>query len=296
MSEAGHPIGAPRSGGTRSRRRRRRGGGTEIEHNPDRWMASYMDVVTVLMCMFIVLYAMSTVDEEKYAALRESLSQGFGNAPSTPEDAIGVLQTDDPETPDLLSDEGEQEDQVVDELLLAQQELDDLRELKRRIREALREAGHEGSAEFVLDSNGLTIRMVGAETFFNSNVADLRPEGIEMLDAIAPVLAPAGRNLEIGGHADYRRPMDTYPTNWELSGARATAVLRQLVEEGDVDPTRIISVGYGHEHPISDDDLQQNRRVDVTVLSDQPETVRELMEELGQIEQGGSSDVSASGG
>lgn len=272
----------------RGRRRRRRGG--EIEHNPDRWMASYMDVVTVLMCMFIVLYAMSTVDDEKYAALRQSLAEGFGSSPEVME-ASGLLETELDENRDLEEAE-EGEDLPHPDDLLAQQELDDLRELKRQLRQALSAAGHDDAAEFVIDDRGLTVRLVGAETFFGSNRSDLVAEGRDVLGAISPVLAAADRDYEIGGHADRRDPGYPYPTNWELSSNRATTVLRELVENGGVQPTRIISVGYGHNHPISEDNLRQNRRVDITVLSDQPEHIRDIIYEYS-VESGSAGSQAA---
>ncbi|GAA4920109.1 flagellar motor protein MotB [Nesterenkonia rhizosphaerae] len=251
--------------------------------NPDRWMASYMDMVTVLMCLFIVLYAMSTVDQDKYEALRSSLASGFGVTESEYADtAEGVVVSSElvgqegllTTLPDAQELEGE-----ADLRAAAQEEVNDLMELQRQLQARLASAGHEGSAEFALDSRGLTVRLVGAETFFESNSAELAQDGVEVLAAIAPVLSEAERQYEVGGHADHRTPADPFPTNWELSSSRATGVLRELVESGGVDPARIIAVGYGHEHPISED-LWRNRRVDVTILSDEVERVRDLLPEL----------------
>ncbi len=252
-------------------------------------MASYMDMVTVLMCLFIVLYAMSTVDQGKYEQLRNSLATGFGTESSeTVDTASGVVVPPaivDQEGPSSeLSQAAEQgliEDATEDSVALAQAEIEDLRELQRKLQQRLDDAGHEGSAEFVLDERGLTVRLVGAETFFDPNSSTLNDEGQEVIDAIAPVLAPTKRFFEVGGHADVRRPVEPYPTNWELSASRATGVLRELVEVGGVDATKIISVGYGDAHPV-DERLWLNRRVDVTVLSDEPEQIRELLPGLAE--------------
>lgn len=253
-------------------------------------MASYMDMVTVLMCLFIVLYAMSTVDQDKYEELRSSLATGFGVASSeTVDTASGIVvppgnvgeQGEFTEvTTGPQGSQGQPEEAVeTDQLAAAQHEIEDLRELQRQLEGRLRETGHEGSAQFVLDERGLTVRLIGAETFFEPNSARLTGDGQEVIEAIAPVLAPTDRFLEIGGHADVRRPVEPYPTNWELSASRATGVLRELVEVGGVEGTRIISVGYGDAHPV-DDKLWLNRRVDVTVLSDEPEAIRELLPQL----------------
>jgi len=254
-------------------------------------MASYMDMVTVLMCLFIVLYAMSTVDQGKYEQLRDSLATGFGTETSeTVDTATGVVVPPDqvgqegPETELTQIEQTELLEEVSqDRVAMARQEISDLRDLQRKLEERLDEAGHEGSAEFVLDERGLTVRLVGAETFFDPNSSTLNAEGQEVIDAISPVLAPTQRFFEVGGHADVRRPVEPYPTNWELSASRATGVLRELVEVGGVDATKIISVGYGDAHPV-DDRLWLNRRVDVTVLSDEPEQIRELLPKL--VEEG----------
>ncbi|WP_258935128.1 flagellar motor protein MotB [Nesterenkonia pannonica] len=259
-----------------------------MRDNPDRWMASYMDVVTVLMCLFIVLYAMSTVDEERYEALRLSLATGFGREESDLVEDSGLLISEelayDHDT--TIFDDIEDSDEFEDDLMLAQQEYDDLMELKRQLRSRLLDAYHEESVEFTLDEQGLHVHLIGAETFFDPYESKLSADGAEIMGIIAPVIAPTERFFEVGGHADQRQPLHTYATNWELSSARATSALRELVEEGEVNPTRIVSVGYGHEHPISDD-LWRNRRVDVSILSDQPDRVRELLPQIRDAAQAG---------
>lgn len=240
-----------------------------------------MDLVTVLMCMFIVLYAMSSVDEEKYAALSQSLAEGLGASEEEIAAAAGLIDSQNQEDDGAVDSEvDEQDEEEADPRAQALAELESLQALRARVQAALEAADQEDSAELVIDERGLTVRMVGAETFFDPNRASLSDEGFEILDTIAPVLAPSERTFEIGGHADTRNPVAPFETNWELSSARATTVLRDLVEEGGLDSGSIVAVGYGHEHPIDTERLSPNRRVDVTVLSDAPERVRELMEEL----------------
>ncbi|GAA1871729.1 flagellar motor protein MotB [Paeniglutamicibacter psychrophenolicus] len=270
---------------SRSRRGGRRGrGGAESGHEgPDeRWMASYMDMVTVLMCLFIVLYAMSTVDQDKFEALKNSLATGFGVEQSiTADTADGIVVP-----PELVGTEGLLASTKIDGqtkealLALARDEEADLLELKSRIEKRLKDSGHEGAAAFSVDNRGLTVRLVSAETFFVPNSAKLTENARGIIDAIAPVLAPTKRHFEVEGFADVRRPVDPYPTNWELSASRATGVLRSLVEDGGVNPARISSVGYGDARPLKGTkDLSLNRRVDIVVLSSQPESVRNLLQQ-----------------
>ena len=250
------------------------------EHVDERWMASYMDMVTVLMCLFIVLYAMSTVDQDKFEALKNSLATGFGSVASPSADtAQGIVVP-----PELVGSQGllasaEIDDKTKEALTsLAREDQDDLLELKARIEGRLGESGHKGAADFSINQRGLTIRLVSAETFFEPNSATMTANAKEILGAIAPVLAPTDRHFEIEGFADVLTPAAPYPTNWELSASRATRVLRSLVEDGEVKAARISSVGYGDARPVGDGkDLALNRRVDVVVLSNQPESVRNLL-------------------
>lgn len=252
----------------------------ESHGGEERWMASYMDMVTVLMCLFIVLYAMSTVDTAKFEKLKASLATGFGVEQSqTVDTAEGVVvPPEDAGKDGLLTRQDTAQDTREQLMKVAEAEKADLEELQRKIEHRLDKTGHQGAAEFTIDQRGLTIRLVSAETFFKPNSADLTANATEILQAIAPVLAPTQRYFEIEGFADVRQPVAPYPTNWELSASRATRVLRSLVEDGGVRGNRIASVGYGDARPVrGKKNLAVNRRVDVVVLSDQPESVRSLL-------------------
>ncbi|GAB2458167.1 flagellar motor protein MotB [Conyzicola lurida] len=243
-------------------------------------MASYMDMVTVLMCMFIVLFAMSTVDQEKFEQLRNSLATGFGQT------EVGALDTASgvvvPAT--QLDSEGEVVDLPVTELDLAETEVDKLEALKEQIRANLQTQGLEQTVDFKIDDRGLTIRLIGSETFFSPNSIELAGVAPAVLDSTAPVLATTNYQIAIEGHADVRAPGAPYATNWELSSGRATAVLRRLVEHGGIGGERVGAIGYGSARPIAtgmtEADLAANRRVDIVVISDQPESVRALIPEV----------------
>jgi len=262
---------------SRSRRRKK----VAEEHGgEERWMASYMDMVTVLMCLFIVLYAMSTVDQAKFEKLKTSLATGFGvEASQTVDTAEGlIVRPQDVDKEGTLA-EFDGEAQKPEELMeLAEEEQAELGALRQEIQSRLESAGHGDAAAFAITERGLTIRLVSAETFFRPNSADLTGNAREILMAIAPVLAPTDRAFEVEGFADVRKPAEPYPTNWELSASRATQVLRSLVEDGGVPGERIASVGYGDARPVPNNtDLSLNRRVDVVVLSGETDKVRELL-------------------
>ncbi len=241
--------------------KRRRGGGHGGEfHMDERWMTSYADMVTVLMCLFIVLYAMSTVDQAKFEKLANSLATGFGQASSeTVDTAEGVVVP-----ADLVEENGE----GFTAFHLAQQQVHELEEIKRRIDEALVTAGVGASAQAVIDADGLTVGLLGEDTFFDGNSAVLKPEAEAVLRSIAPVLSPLENQVTVEGHADPHGSSAPFATDWELSAARSTAVLRFLVESGGVVGTKISSVSYGSMRPTKLEAAaseQANRRVDIVV-------------------------------
>lgn len=256
---------------------RRRKHEPEEEHeNEERWMASYMDMVTVLMCMFIVLFAMSTVDAKKFEQLKDSLATGFGQVKTQKIDtATGVVVP-----PAQVDEKGKTTD-----FALAQQEAQNLEKLKEQIQRALTRDGLQNAVQMRIDERGLTIGLVGSSTFFASNRAELSATATRVLDDIGPALAPTPYQVSVEGHADLRQPGAPYPTNWELSAGRATSVLRHLVETNGFPQARIAAVSYGSARPLANAtgmtaaDLAANRRVDVVVLSNQPERIRELIPE-----------------
>ena len=275
--------------------RRRRTRKEEEENHPDeRWMASYMDMVTVLMCMFIVLFAMSTVDQKKFEELRESLATGFGQVESnTVDTAVGIIaspdQVDGTEAlePDAtLPAPGVSEVEVPDvadpaALAAAAAEVQDLTLLKEQIRAGLQEKGLADTVRFEIDDRGLTIRLVSSEMFFAPDAADLTSQAVQVLQTIGPIVAPTSYHASVEGHTAQVRQITDNALDWELSSSRAVTVLRYLVEESGIGYTRVKAVGFGESRPLtagtSPAELAQNRRVDIVVLSGQTEEVRQLM-------------------
>jgi len=257
-----------------SARRRRKQEEPEEHENEERWMASYMDMVTVLMCMFIVLFAMSTVDQKKFEALKNSLATGFGQVKTEKIDtASGVVVP-----PAQVDQKGDTTD-----LQLAKQEAQNLERIRDAIQAALTRDGLQDAVQMKIDARGLTIGLVGSSTFFDSNHAELSGTAVRVLDDIGPVIGPEAYQVSVEGHADVRQPGAPYPTNWELSAGRATSVLRHLVESDAFPAERIAAVSFGSARPMAnatgttDQDLALNRRVDVVVLSLQPDRIRELI-------------------
>jgi chemotaxis protein MotB len=263
----------------------------EEEHeNHERWLVSYADMVTLLMCLFIVLFAMSQIDKAKFAQLSAGLSESFG-APltvmpgTTPEGSVldglnGAVDIASAIPPDpsvqkaavdaaAAAAAAERAKRVASEAASA---YDDLAAARDRIEAALAAAGYSGAARYEIDERGLVVHIVADQVLFDAEQAVLRPEGRTILDAVAPSLTGLPNVLRIEGHANHL-PVSRggpWPSNWELSGYRASTVLRYLAGDGVPEP-RMSATGYSSTRPLVPESdptaLSVNRRVDIVVLS-----------------------------
>ncbi len=278
-----------------SRGHRRKHSEEEEEHGPDeRWMASYMDMVTVLMCMFIVLFAMSTVDAKKFDLLRNSLATGFG--------VTDIGKIDTAQGTVVQPDKSDKKSQSFAQGQLAVKEVEHLKALEAKISAGLAQQGLTSAVQYTLDARGLTIRLVDSQTFFAPNSTALTGVAPQVLDTISAVLAASEYSVSVEGHADVRQPAAPFATNWELSSGRAVQVLRRMVETGGVAAARIAAVGYGSSRPLAagsgPEDLAQNRRVDIVAQSNASEAVRALIPAVldGTIKDSSTLDASKSVG
>jgi chemotaxis protein MotB len=263
----------------------------EEEHeNHERWLVSYADMVTLLMCLFIVLFAMSQVDKEKFAALASGLAHSFG-APitampgATPESSVldalpGAVDIASaiPRDPTVQQADvdaaaaqaaAERAQRVAAE---AQDAYDELAAARDAINAALTDAGYPDAARYEIDERGLVVHIVADAVLFDAEEAVLRPEGRVILDAAAPTLVGLPNELRVEGHANHL-PVSRggpWPSNWELSAYRATTVLRYLSSDGIPDG-RMYAAGYGSTQPLVPESdptaVTVNRRVDIVVLS-----------------------------
>jgi chemotaxis protein MotB len=271
--------------------RRRAKKHVEEEHeNHERWMVSYADMMTLLFVLFVVLYAMSQVDKAKFAALASGLAESFGGPitvtpAASPEGEVldglpGAVDIASAIPPDPTVQQAEVDaaaaaaaaeraQRVAAEAAAA---YDDLARAREQIDAALTAAGYAGAAHFEIDERGLVVHIVADAVLFDAEQAVLRPEGRAILDAVAPTLTALPNVLRVEGHANHL-PVTAggpWPSNWELSGYRASTVLRHLAGGGVPEP-RMSATGYSSTRPLvpeSDPNaLSVNRRVDVVVLS-----------------------------
>ncbi|MCB5283785.1 flagellar motor protein MotB [Arthrobacter sp. AL08] len=283
-----------------SPRRRSKRAAPEEHHVDERWLVSYADMVTVLMCLFIVLYAMSTVDANKFEKLRNSLATGFGAVASeTVDTATGTVVPADQANKDLeafaavqaqaqaqaqpAAGQAANAQPNVDPAALEQamKEVNRLQALEDKMKAGLAAENLSENVEFQIDPRGLTVKLVGSQTFFEPDRPELTGRATRVLNVVAPVLAPAGMEVMVEGHA--ANGVTSFPSTWELSSTRAVNVLRFMVERGGVPQSAIGAVAFGSARQVNDDStpelMELNRRVDIVVLSDQPDVVRSLIPE-----------------
>ena len=259
------------------RRGRGHKGGAHHEegHADERWLVSYADMITVLMCLFLVLFAMSSIDADKYAQLKDSLATGFGTTPSTDVDsAVGVIVE-----PEYVNKEGIGfTSDVTDQssLELAKDEVATFKSIAAQISQGLASQGLSEQVDFTIDERGLSIKLAGGQTFFDLNDAELLPTALATIQTIGPVLAGVPNQISVEGHADTTPAGAPYATNWELAGARSTAVLRYLVESDGIAPDRISSVSFGDARQTPGDSAA-NRRVDIVLLTTLPPAAAALI-------------------
>jgi chemotaxis protein MotB len=263
----------------------------EEEHeNHERWLVSYADMMTLLLVLFVVLYAMSQVDQAKFAALAKGLSASFGGPisvqpSSTPDGAVldglpGAIDIASaiPPDPEVSSAEvdaaaaaaaAERAKNIAAE---AAEAYDELATARDAIAAALAASGYEGAAQFEIDERGLVVHIVADQVLFDAEEAVLRPGGGAILTAVAPTLTGLPNQLAVEGHANHLpvSPGGAWPSNWELSAYRATTVVRYLAGAG-VPQERMSADAHSSTRPLvpptDPNAITVNRRVDIVVLS-----------------------------
>lgn len=234
------------------------------EHdNHDRWLVSYADFVTLLFAFFVVMYSISSVNEEKYKTLGVALTSAFGKqAAATVAGASGVpagqsmLLMVDPQTARL----GEQQRRAQERM----------KNLSAGLSRVMSDLIDQKQVSINQTKRGVQID-ISASMLFRTGEAALQPEMLDVLRQVAKVLSGEELPIEVEGHTD-DVPISTalYPSNWELSSARASSVVRFLIVEG-VAESRLAVVGLAANHPLlpntNAENRARNRRVTITIVS-----------------------------
>jgi chemotaxis protein MotB len=241
--------------------RRARRGSPAPGNGNDRWLVSYADFVTLLLAFFVTMYAITRLDSEKIHLAQESINRAL-SAPvflgGFPVDA-GLDKTT---APGLSGD-------LVGATLVHAPPSSQIEEVTKTVRGALKEQLEKEEVRLLHNERGLVLRLPEF-LLFDSGQAHLRREATPLLNKLAGILKLIPNQLIIDGHTD-NRPIHTpqFPSNWELSTARAAALVRYLVEEHHLEPARLGAAGYGEYRPVEDNadekGRQANRRVELII-------------------------------
>lgn len=231
----------------------------ECKSGAPEWMATYGDMVTLLMCFFVLLFAFSSIDAQKFEAVMMSFQGSAGILSG------GKSLSEAPMVFDAMPENHTSRQEVIQQ--------NRLEDLKQKIEAYLEENEMESEVDLELESKGLIIRFKD-NVLFDSGSAVIKPSSLPIINFLGELLNSEeliNEEIRVEGHTD-NVPMNTpmYPSNWELSAGRATNVVRYFVESIGMGPERISAAGYSEYRPIDTNDTpagrSANRRVDIVVI------------------------------
>jgi len=238
--------------------------------NHDRWMVSYADFVTLLFAFFVVMYSISSVNKGKYETFSESLDQALFHNEKIQKEAepiqVGTIPTtiQPIELPNLMTAE---ERELSEEIMQEKRRLDEVSQEFQRALQPFVESQLVG-----IKQHDFWVELeMNSELLFASGKAELSSKAVPVLQKVAEAVRDVPNVINVEGYTD-NVPISTgfYPSNWDLSSARATSVVKELVKN-NIPATRLSAVGYGEFHPIADNKDEEgrfkNRRVVLVLMS-----------------------------
>jgi chemotaxis protein MotB len=255
----------------------------EEHENHERWLVSYADFITLLFAFFVVMYAISSVNEGKYRVLSDTMVEAFSEKLVEKKQMPVPLLTEERSEGGLLA-RGEQEElpqgtqaenlqPPATPSSTADTEAADNRlwVVASNLDSALQDFVDRQLVKINFQGDKIEIQL-SSKMLFDSGSARLSPDARKAFRDIAIIVRPLKNSIYVEGHTD-NVPIKTlaFPSNWELSAARAASVVEYLFRQG-VDPTRLAAIGYGEFRPVSSNDTEEgrskNRRVTLLLRSD----------------------------
>ena len=249
-----------------SRRRRRK----SDPQSDDSWLLPYSDMLTLLVALFIVLFAMGELDAKKYEQLSNVFKSEFSGGGSI---LLERAPADDPSETLIDDDNAIKEDEESDEENLSDgmREEENLKELQANINGYIETNELSEALSTELSNEGLMLTILNDVTF-DMGSAEVNDEGREIISEVSRLLnTDPPHHIEISGHAD-DRPIhnEEFPSNWDLSVIRAVNFMGLILDNEGHDPARFSAKGFGEYHPIvpntSEENREKNRRVEVLIL------------------------------
>lgn len=258
----------------------------EPEHdNHERWLLTYADMITLLLALFIVMFAMSSVNSSKFEALQESLQDAFsakilgGKSITQTGASVEAEQSSPAVTQTTLQPMGASSPRA-----LAEQT--DFRKLKAQIDRMVAEQGLTTKVETAIEKRGLAVRVLTDGLLFDSGTATVKPAAAPLLEKIGGILATGQAHpVRVEGHTDDVPISGRFPSNWELASARASGVVRVLLGT-PLKSSPFEAVGRASLDPIasnaSDVGRAKNRRVEIILPRQHAEPAPQTPAELAQ--------------
>ena len=269
-----------------SRRSRHRGGHDEAHGNDERWLLTYADMITLLLALFIVLFAISTINQKKFLALALGLKENFNPKPGLLANSNGLLKnaslaptagqkltppiksipTTTTTIPGSQATNGSGPSTSVP--------ISQLQQLQQQINNALAKQNLQAYVSLQTTTRGLVVQILADKVFFATGSADLGPIGDKVVDTVSTVLKTDTYNINVEGYTDNQPVIGgVYSSNEELSAVRAVNVVLRLEKPDGLNPSRLSATGYGDTHPLAPNNSPQNmalnRRIDIVILSQQ---------------------------
>ena len=245
---------------------------------PTRWVVSYADFTTMLLALFVVLYAVSQIDIAKMRDFSKSLNKSFSVEQSQTKkkkqdltDTFLTTKASIVSVPIEVTFQ-DQIDSLKAKLKEAQEKAPkDMVQLDNVKKTLLDDFGTQNEIDMLNSERGLIIRLKDS-VLFDSGSADVKKDALSKLDIIAEVLNGIPNSVRVEGYTD-DQPIATskFPSNWELSTARATSIVKELIDKYHFPPEKISAAGYGEYKPLdtntTPEGRQKNRRVDIVILN-----------------------------
>lgn len=227
------------------------------------WMSTFSDLMTLLLTFFILLYSMSTIDAVKFRNISYSLQ-----AVLMGEGQPKITEGQKNETPIPLDENKQQSEEIIESDVK-----EEILEMYQTVKEYVEQEQLQAQVSIAVHKTGVYIDIKDV-ILFESGKADIKQGGKNVLDKLVGLFNEFNNEIVIEGRTD-DVPSNTlfYPTNWELSTARAVSVVRYLSEDRGLDPSRLSASGYGEYRPVAPNDSvenrAQNRRVNILIIVDE---------------------------
>jgi len=236
--------------------------------NTDRWMVSYADFVTLLFAFFVVMYAISSVNEGKYRVLADTMTDAFKVAPKSP-DPIQIGKENKVVSSSKPANEIIEPIKILPKSQRTYEK--EMKQIAETVSKSIQPLIDKGLIKVTQNKLWVEIEM-NSKILFSSADSELEEDAFPALKALAAVLKTLPNSVDVEGHTD-NIPINNelFPSNWELSAARAASVVHLFTNYG-VDPRRLSSIGYAEYRPIASNSTAagrlRNRRVKIVILAD----------------------------